>query len=154
MRRLQLSSARFALNHLLLLHHLLHHRCSDFNEKPKDGPKPGHKQNPARSFCAFFFNASVCLNPNPSKPDVLLRQLRAEVWTCAAPDPGCRAQPRVSPASTAGGPAEGAVQGPRRQLGTISLERHQNTDVSESEPDMGRFASLWSRHSLKFRACA
>lgn len=121
-RRLQLPSARFALNHHLLLL-LLHRRCSsDFNEKPKEGLKPR---------CKFtlqdLYKESTCLNPTPSTCDVfLVLQLRAESCACAAADPGSAAQPRVSPASAAGNPAEGAVQVPRRQLDQRGARFHPN----------------------------
>lgn len=102
-----------------------------------------------------LFIESVCLNSNHSKRDVLLRQLRVK---------GCQGWSRL-PCTAEGFPSErsgepcgrsrpgaAAAVGPTR--GTISLERHQNTDVSEPELDRSLFASLWSRHSLKFHACA
>lgn len=142
MRGLQLSLARFALNQQQQHHHrlllLLHHRrrrYSDVNAKPKKGTKAQAQTLLAKIILRLFFKESIFLNPNPSKCDLLLLlllllrlQLRAEGRACAAPDPGAgsAAQPRVSPASAAGNPAAGAVQGPRRQLGQRGARLHPN----------------------------
>lgn len=111
-RRLQLSSARFALNHLLLfLLFLLHRRCcSDFNEPPKRDWSPDAnvpcktliKTRPAK--VPLLQRATSSSPSNSALKDVRARlQIRAPLPSRGFPRRAQRGAPRKEPSRGRGG---------------------------------------------------